>query len=165
MTVSYTMTQSDWWGLSRYVYTHDFRQGAFATVGLLIPSVVAFTSVLSDRQPWLAAAGAGILALIVWAPVVYLLLRLKTWSLFRAWPADLRDVEITVSPSGIDIVTPKMTQTFAWSAVTKVRRDRRSIYLFFSSRMAHIVPLRAFQSPVDAERFLNLAAQHTGGVR
>ncbi|HEY3414204.1 MAG TPA: YcxB family protein [Armatimonadota bacterium] len=164
MTVTYTMTQSDWWGLSRYVYTHDWQLGAFATVALLIPSVVAFTSVLSEPRPWLMATRDAVVVLLVWAPVVYALLRLKTWSVFRALPKGLRDVEISALPVGLSIITPTTEQTIKWNAITKVRRDRRAIYLFQTSRMAHIVPLRAFSSPEAARRFVDFAASHAGGA-
>lgn len=164
MTVTYTMTQSDWWGLSRYVYTHDWLLGAFATVALLIPSVVAFTSVLSDRQPWPEATVDAVLVLLVWVPVVYALLRLKAWSVFRGLPKCLRDVEISALPPGLSVNTPMTSQTVKWNAITKVRRDRRAIYLFLSPRMAHIVPLRAFPSPAAAQEFVDFAARHAGSA-
>lgn len=165
MTVSYTINTSDHWGLTQYVYLHNWRQGgplAFATSAVPVWHTL---SLVRDGTPLLSALRSGLMIFIATLLVTYPLLRFIVWRKLRVLPRHILRIEMTLAKDGIHVKTPKVSQTSSWKAVLKVCRDRRAIYLFISPRMAHIIPLRAFASKDDADACEDFANRMQASAR
>ncbi|HEY3414203.1 MAG TPA: YcxB family protein [Armatimonadota bacterium] len=160
MTVKYEMTQADYWALNRYVYTHDRRQRLFVLGAILLMPLIAFVNLWFSGLPhwfaWLAAA----VALVVWAPGMYGLLRFRVWSQLRAWPADMRRIEITLAEDGVHLASPKSVGLVSWDGVVRVAQDSRAVFLFLSRQMSYVVPARAFGSEAERAEFVSFASSH-----
>jgi hypothetical protein len=128
---------------------------------LVIPGALVM-SMLYDGKTLHEAGGSAAFVIVLAALLGYPLLRLMAWSKYRALPAHLRSATMTLSGSGVRIVTAKADQTAKWGVITRVRRDRRAIYLFISRRAGFIVPVRAFPNPAEAAAFYEYAAKHSG---
>lgn len=162
MTVSYKITPSDHWGLTRYVMTHDLRMAASMLFAILvIPGTLLF-SMLRDGKTLSDAGGSAAFIVVLATVVGYPILRLLAWSKYRAMPRHIWSMTMTLSESGVQIVTPKVDQTAKWNAIVRVRRDRAAIYLFISPRAGFIIPLRAFATAADSAAFLEFATNHAG---
>jgi hypothetical protein len=162
MTVSYKMTAADHWGLNWYVMTHDVRQGGIMAVAALVIPVVLFQSRVASGTPWREAFGLALFVLLVSLGAGYPMLRLIALLKFRKLLAPMLAMQMTLAQDGLHLVTPKAEQTLKWSAIRKVRRDGRAIYLFLSPRVALVAPLRAFGSKADRLAFEEFATAHAG---
>jgi hypothetical protein len=163
MTVSYTMTQADHWAVTKFLYTHDRGQATRLILCVLVMPLAAVASTWQARLPLVAYVIAALISLVVWSVFLYAILRFKTWSEARAWPAGFRTIELTLADDGLHITTPKSTNMVDWSGVPRVGRDRKAIYLFISPRLAYIAPVRAFASAADMDAFQQFATSHIKG--
>lgn len=160
MTVSFQLKPSDHWALTRYVMTHDARMmGSMAFAALIIPMVLV-QSMLRQHKSWQEAVGSAAFILVFAAVFGYPMFRYLSWKRFRAMPAHVREMELSLDDAGVHVSTSRGKQALRWSAVLKVRRDRTAVYLFLSRRAALIVPIRAFASRADLESFLDFAVRH-----
>lgn len=97
---------------------------------------------------------------MIWTPFIYFVLWFRVWSQLRAWPADMRRIEITLADDGVHVVSPKANGIVVWDGIVTLAEEKRAIYLFLSRRMAYIVPARAFGSETEREEFVAFAASH-----
>lgn len=162
MKVSYRITPADHWALNRYVMTHDIRMVASILFAILVIPGVFLASTIHDGKSLGEAGGSAAFVVVAAVLLGYPVLRLMAWSKYRAMPRHIWSVTMTLNEAGVQIVTSKVNQTMKWNGVTKVRRDRRAIYLFISRRAGFIVPVRAFGGAADAAAFFDYAAQHAG---
>ena len=75
MTVSYEMKASDHWAFSRYLYTHDRRQGGLISAVAVAGPAASVNAAYQPGVPWFAYAIVGVLALIAWSAILYGLIR------------------------------------------------------------------------------------------
>lgn len=160
MTISYEMTTSDNWALARYFYSHDRWQRLFCLVLILAMPLMAFANLRLSGLPhsfaWLAAA----VAFVIWTPFIYLVLWFRVRSQLRAWPAEMRRMEISLADDGVHVTSPKAQAVIAWDGVVRIAENRRAVYLFLAPRIAYIAPARAFGSGAERAEFVAFASSH-----
>jgi hypothetical protein len=60
---------------------------------------------------------------------------------------------LTLTAESLKEETPVSHGTWSWAGITKVARNSAYVFIYVQQNMAHIVPLRSFQSRADADRF------------
>jgi hypothetical protein len=81
------------------------------------------------------------------------------WNTFRAHRADRSKgpYHYRFNSEGIHVTTPTSELTHHWPAILRVRESRGILYLYFTKRCAHIVPLRVLSSPSASQAVQQLA--------
>ncbi|MBN1512099.1 MAG: YcxB family protein [Phycisphaerae bacterium] len=74
--------------------------------------------------------------------------------------ADRSPTVVTVSADSLRSESASETSIRRWHAVYQVARNDEFIVLYVGPHIAHFVPLRAFASQADAERFFQLAQRY-----
>jgi hypothetical protein len=164
MTVSYILKPSDYVSLSGYVYLHDPGQRNKLLGGALLVLAGVFITQRASGAPWQNALGFAGLMTLFYAAFIWLATLSKVRAAYRGAPSGFHAQEITLSDEGIAIFTKALSQKTAWDTIVKVCRDSNAIYLFISSRMAFLIPLRAFSSRRDIDAFIAYASERQGGT-
>jgi hypothetical protein len=160
MTVSYTMTQSDSWALTKYTYTHDWRRGAEFVLAALGAPIGALIAASKNDMPWFLGAVFAAVALVLWTSCIYGALRFIVWRRSKTWPTELRQIELSLAEDGVHVITPKSSSRLDWSGVTRVARGRHAVYLYLTREIAYVAPIRAFATSEDMDAFAQYAASH-----
>jgi hypothetical protein len=85
-------------------------------------------------------------------------------SAYRSYRADQRKgpYHYRFNGEGVHVSTATSELTQRWPAILRVREANGILFLYFTKRCAHIVPLRVLTSPAESRAIQQLAA--AGGV-
>ncbi len=72
----------------------------------------------------------------------------------------LTEHTVSLSPDGMDEVTPLGRQSSTWPGVLAIRENRRYFFFYTSQHAAHVIPKRAFEEPDAAVAFRDYALSH-----
>jgi hypothetical protein len=156
MEVSYENTVTDLVRFNRY---HQLRH-PYLYIMAVLPTLILVKDTwrLARGQPgaWLVTLVVLQLAIFVLVYVVtiaglYLFLGLR-----RDRPAH-RQHRITLTKTSVIEESPVNRTESAWAGVVKVAQTRRVILIYIARNLAHVVPKRAFATPLEAESFFNEA--------
>jgi YcxB-like protein len=157
--VSYINTVSDLASWNRYdVLRHPYLYLLTLIVSLL--ALAANVMVLTARQflVWLVVLIAlqpvvflGVYVLTCFSIYLFLLLR-------RDAPAH-RQHTITLTETAVVEESPVNRTESSWAGVVKVARNRRLIFIYIASNLAHVIPKRAFASEAEAASFFTQATE------
>lgn len=81
--------------------------------------------------------------------------RAKAWAAKN--PAYFGETTLSISPEGFRFKNSAEDSSARWTAVRDIVENKPCLYLFFGGSGALVIPERAFKSPDEARRFLDLA--------
>jgi len=125
----------------------------FPAMGAILLWVTTWPT--SRNTPWDYAIALGCFAFV---PVMIL------WNTFRAQRAARKKgpYHYRFDSLGVHVTTQISELTHRWPAILRVRKTRKMLYLYFTKRCAHCVPLRVLPTSDAPGEIQRLAA--AGGV-
>jgi hypothetical protein len=90
-----------------------------------------------------------------------LIIALTVWAAGRQNKLAHGPVTYVFDSDGMHTSRPAFTQTIQWSAIPRVRRLKRFLFVFIAPARAIFIPLRDLSHPDDLDQLLALAAEHT----
>jgi len=86
------------------------------------------------------------------------------WNTYRAQRADRTKgpYHYCFDAEGVHVTTPISALTHRWPAILRARKTKGMLYLYFTKRCAHCIPLRVLPTSSAAQEIEQLAA--AGGV-
>ena len=164
MQVVYENTVTD---LVRFNHYHQLRH-PYLYIMAALPTLILV------KDTWRLAGGqlgAWVVTLAVLQLVLFILLYALTvvgYYLFlglrRDTPAH-RQHRTTLTETAVVEESPVNRTESTWAGVVKVVQTRRLILIYIASNLAHVVPKRAFPSPLEAESFFNEAQARWSSAR
>lgn len=164
MDVAYENTITD---LVRFNHYHQVRH-PYLYIMAVLPTLILV------KDTWRLGRGQLGLWLITLAGlqvVIFVLVYIVTIAGFylylglrRDTPAHLQH-RITLTETAVVEESPVNRTESTWAGVVKVARTRRLILIYIASNLAHVVPKRAFPSPLEADAYFNEARARWSSAR
>jgi hypothetical protein len=165
MQVRVELTEDDLWRYTRHAllrYPTTRRSFVGAAIGSAVLALVI--PLLAGLPVWLAVA-SGILATP--ASTVLMLRSTRRQSLRAV--SDQRGVlgehHLELSPEGVRERTAFNDSLTSWAAIHEVERTEHAVHLTLGPASAHILPVRCFVSPQEADAFAAEARRHLDAAR
>jgi hypothetical protein len=86
---------------------------------------------------------------------------LAIWSVRRRNKLAQGPFRYAFDAEGMHTSGPAFEQTIRWSAIRRIRRSKRFLFIFLSPVRACCIPLRSFSKPEDLDRLRRIAGEHT----
>src|SRR5215469_1540431 len=158
--VQYTLTRDDFWRLQLYAFSR--RQRRTMLLRLILVSVLFVCLFIFLDQFFSGNYGLSILVVVFSLFVALLVILLLFGLIFLLmWLAASRSNEVlgkrgvhvlTISEQGVHHRDEISNGTSSWRAYKAIEEDKRTIYLVMEQPgrlfMAHLIPKRAFESPL-----------------
>lgn len=145
----------------------------FLSTGLLMALLATPLLVLKDTSGSGLILGGGSLVLVSMAAFSFL----YAWfvapalaSVSGLWSQEARAAAlgrraVAVSPQGVSWRHPVGEGAVTWAGVNRIERDAAAVYIYFTAANAIWVPVRAFGSPEDLDRFAEVAERFWSDAR
>ncbi len=142
------------------------RAGVVVLVGLIAYGMIRQEG---DLQQKLTAALATVIVFFVMFGLVALTMRIfdprKTQlnQLLEQAKREqmLTQQQLTLTADGVELKHGDLSDSADWADITRVEKDDRLLYLYVADVSAFIVPLDAFATPDEANRFMLFATVQT----